>query len=79
MSNFDFPDKRDGKGNCIGYRYGTYAEIELTEFDDWGAEEILKRGLKLVNFLQDRWGYKIGSSKRDKIFFLGLEFVNRSK
>lgn len=79
LSNFDFPDKRDGKGNCIGYRYGTYAEIELTEFDDWGAEEILKRGLKLVNFLQDRWGYKIGSSKRDKIFFLGLEFVNRSK
>ena len=79
LANLPFPDKKDGKGNHVGYRYGTYAEIELTEFDNWGADEILKRGLNLVNFLQNRWGYKIGNTKHDKVQFLGLSFLDKSK
>lgn len=79
LANLPFPEKRDGKANHIGYRYGTYAEIELTENSDWGADEILKRGLKLITFLQDRWGYKIGRTKEDKINFLGLSFLAKNK
>lgn len=76
--NIPFPDKRDGKNNRVAYRYGTYAEIKLTEYADWGPDEILKRGLKLVVFLQDRWGFKIGDKKEDKISFLGLSFMPKS-
>lgn len=75
LANLPFPQKKDGNSNHVGYKYGTYAEIELTEYEDWGAAEILSRGLKLVTFLQDRWGYKIATSKKEKIEFLGLSFL----
>ncbi len=75
LGNKPFPVKKNGNHNLVGYRYGTYAEIELTEYDDWGAEEIRKRGLKLINFLNDRWKYKIGNSMSDKLDFLGLTFL----
>lgn len=78
LANLPFPEKRDGKNNRVAYRYGTYAEIELTEYADWGAEEILKRGLKLVVFMQDRWNIKIGDKKDDRISFLGLSFLPKS-
>lgn len=75
LANLPFPEKQDGNANHVGYRYGTYAEIELTCYSDWGPSEILNRGLKLVTFLQNRWGYKIGTTKADKIKFLGLSFL----
>lgn len=79
LANLPFPEKKNGKNNHISYKYGTYAEIELTEYEDWGAEEILARGLKLITFLQDRWGCKIGNSKEEKIAFLGLSFLKENK
>ncbi len=76
IGNIPFPDKKSNSQNSVGYKYGTYAEIELTQYDDWGAEEILNRGLKLVNFLNERWAIKIGSGKKeDKKKFLGLDFL----
>lgn len=75
LANLPFPEKRDGGQNHIGYKYGTYAEIELSEHEDWGANEILKRGLQLIDFLENRWNYKIGKNKADKINFLGLSFL----
>lgn len=78
LANLPFPEKRDGKNNHVAYRYGTYAEIELTTYADWGAKEILDRGLNLVVFLQDRWKIKIGN-KQDRIRFLGLSFLQKSQ
>ncbi|WP_054876217.1 DUF262 domain-containing protein [Oxobacter pfennigii] len=75
LGNKPFPEKKNGNHSFVGYKYGTYAEIELTECDDWGADEIKKRGLKLINFLNDRWKYKIGNSTSDKLDFLGLSFL----
>ena len=75
LGNKPFPEKKNGNHNFVGYMYGTYAEIELTLNTDWGAEEIKKRGLNLIYFLQNRWNYQIGNSKADKIDFLGLTFM----
>lgn len=76
IGNIPFPEKKCNSQNSLGYKYGTYAEIELTQYNDWGAEEILSRGLKLVSFLQERWGIKVGSGKKeDKKLFLGLDFL----
>ncbi len=76
IGNLPFPDKKSNTENSLGYQYGTYAEIELIQYNDWGAEEILHRGLKLISFLHERWGIKIGSGKKeDKKMFLGLEFL----
>ncbi|MGD1807467.1 DUF262 domain-containing protein [Dapis sp. BLCC M126] len=65
-------------GKNIGYKYGSYSEIEVSEKDDWTAEEILERGLKLLNFMEERWGIKLGTRK-DKIDFLNLGFVEEKE
>jgi len=78
LGNKPFPEKKSNKENTVGYKYGSYAEIELTEYDDWDAAAILDRGMKLVNFLFERWGIKAGKgTKEDKQRFLGLYFLNK--
>ncbi|HEX2939066.1 MAG TPA: HNH endonuclease family protein, partial [Ruminiclostridium sp.] len=75
LGNLPFPEKKSNNQNTVGYKYGTYAEIELTQYDDWNAYDILNRGVKLITFLNERWGIKIGS-KKDKKYFLGLDFLD---
>lgn len=74
FSNKCFDDKISNDKNSIGYRYGCYAENEITEYDKWTSIEILERGMNLLRFLEDRWDIKIGNDK-EKISFLNLEFV----
>ena len=78
LGNKPFPEKKCNKENTVGYKYGTYAEIELTEYEDWNSKAILERGIKLVNFMFERWGIKIGKgTKEDKQKFLGLYFLEK--
>lgn len=74
FSNKSFPDKVGNKKDSVGFRFGCYSENEITSLNDWDAVEIYNRGLKLLNFLENRWNIKIGSEK-DKIDFLNIEFV----
>lgn len=75
LSNRKFEDKINGKENSfIGYRYGCYAENEVCKENIWNASAILKRGLKLLDFMEKRWGIKLGS-REDKIDILGLNFI----
>ena len=74
LGNKSFPEKKGNKQNSVGYMYGTYAEIELCKYENWGKKEILERGIHLTNFIQKRWGIKIGKSKEDIIEFLGINF-----
>ncbi len=73
LSNLPFAKKVDAGGN-IGFRYGGYAENELTRHGSWTAIQILIRGIVLLNFLEQRWQIKIGTLQ-DKIHMLGLDFV----
>ncbi|OUO40857.1 hypothetical protein B5F82_03710 [Megamonas hypermegale] len=76
LGNLPFSQKKCNKDNTIGYKYGTYAEIELTDYEDWNMQTIEERGFKLIAFLSERWGIKIGNGKKDdKRKFLGLDFV----
>lgn len=80
LGNKPFPEKKSNKENPVGYKYGTYAEIELTEYEEWDAQAILNRGIKLTNFLNERWGIKIGNGKKsDKQRFLGLDFIGKDE
>ncbi|WP_313125314.1 DUF262 domain-containing protein [Proteiniclasticum ruminis] len=74
LGNKPFPEKISNTQNTTGYKYGTYAEIELTSYDEWGPDEILKRGFALITFLNERWDIKI-IRKEDKKVFLGLNFL----
>lgn len=80
LGNLPFEEKICNKDNTIGYKYGTYAEIEVTNYKEWDLEAIEKRGLKLITFLLERWGIKIGNGKKDdKRRFLGLGFIKNKE
>jgi hypothetical protein len=75
LSNKPFPDKVEGRREAvIGYRYGCYAENEVSKEDEWTPDHIRQRGLKLLAFLEKRWGVTLGSEE-DKVEMLGLEFL----
>lgn len=75
LSNRSFSDKKSSpKDNTVGFVYGCYAENEVAKESDWTPDSILKRGLKMLAFLEKRWDLKIGTDA-DKARMLGLDFL----
>ncbi len=79
LSNKPFPEKVDGKQHpAVGYRYGCYAENEVSQQKDWTPQNILDRGIKLLEFMDSRWGIKIGDEQH-KTQMLGLNFFKKQR
>lgn len=76
LGNKCFAQKKGDIDSNVGYRYGSYSEIEVSSKDDWKPTDILERGLRILDFIERRWSLKIGT-RREKIGFLGLEFVDK--
>jgi len=75
LSNKPFPYKVDGKHeSTIGYRFGCYAENEVAKELEWTPEAILKRGLKMLAYMERRWNIEIGDENQKKAM-LGLDFM----
>jgi uncharacterized protein with ParB-like and HNH nuclease domain len=76
-----FIDKKNPKYNAYnekirqGYKDGSHSEIEVAEYEEWNAESILDRGLKLLDFMERRWNLKF-EDKAAKINLLFLSFLN---
>ncbi|MCH9844449.1 MAG: DUF262 domain-containing HNH endonuclease family protein [Alphaproteobacteria bacterium] len=58
MRNYSF-DKKKNNGNGVGYYNGSAAENELSLYENWLADDILNRGMKLLKFMEDRWEIEI--------------------
>ena len=75
LQNDSFHDKKiptaPGKR---GYVNGSHSEIEVSSEQDWTAQNILIRGLKLLKFLEARW--KITLTEEQKAILLHIDFVN---
>lgn len=75
LSNKPFPDKVDGKQEpVIGYRFGCYAENEVAKEKEWTSGAILKRGLRMLSFMERRWDLELGDDNQKKTM-LGLDFM----
>ena len=74
LSNKSFQEKKGSAENPVGFTYGCYSEIEVAQCVDWTAKEIIERGIKLLKFMEIRWGVKLGTDA-DKVMFLGLDFA----
>jgi Protein of unknown function (DUF1524) len=74
LQNKCFVEKKGSASNKVGYAYGCYSEIEVSQAVDWTPKEILTRGIRLLEFMERRWGFHLGT-KQDKIKALGLQFV----
>lgn len=58
-----------------GYKDGSHSEIEVANYEDWNAETILNRGLKLLAFMEKRWNLKF-ENKAAKMELLFLSFMS---
>ncbi|MGR5233646.1 DUF262 domain-containing protein [Vibrio rotiferianus] len=67
-------DLKKNNGNGVGYYNGSASENELAQVDEWTPEEILYRGLDLLDFMEQRWDITLG----DDLFktkLLHLDFL----
>ena len=82
LQNDCFADKKDTKqdekGNIIrnGYSNGSYSEQEVSNLEEWTSEKIRERGLRLLKFLEKRWGVKF-SGDVEMLDLLHLNFLNK--
>jgi len=74
LSNKCFDEKKGNREKKAGYAYGCYSEIEVAQEQNWSAAEILARGIRLLEFMERRWGIPLGN-KHAKVKALGLDFV----
>ncbi|WP_417437251.1 DUF262 domain-containing protein [Idiomarina abyssalis] len=76
FQNKCFKDKKGRKDSTIGFSYGSFSENEIAQNDEWTAKHILDRGLKLLDFMEERWSLTLGN-KEAKTHMLGLEFMKK--
>ena len=55
-----------------GYNNGSHSEIEVAQYQTWSPQTIEQRGLKLLSFMEERWGIPIeNEQKKKELLFLG--------
>lgn len=75
LQNDSFLDKKNPSSSGLrGYINGSHSEIEVATEQDWNAQNILTRGLMLLNFMSTRWGITL--SDEQKKHLLHIDFVN---
>lgn len=74
LQNYDFDKKKcllNKDGKEIGYYNGSYSEIEVSKHKEWTPDEIKKRGLLMLQFMEERWKFSFDNwniSKEDILF-----------
>lgn len=71
LANKPFNEKCCNKDNNLGYKFGSYSEMEVSRESEWTPEAILNRGIKIIHFINERWLLNIKKSDYKK--FLGLD------
>lgn len=75
LQNDAFADKKSAKydsvGNKVrnGYEDGSHSEIEVSKSGKWGSEEIHERGLRLLQFMEQRWNIPMSSDDKERLLF----------
>jgi hypothetical protein len=64
LQNDAFGEKKEPRFNNAGekirngYSDGSHSEIEIAQYNEWTPEHIKERGLRLLNFMEERWEIK---------------------
>ena len=75
LQNDEFESKKGGNTKRErGYCNGSHAEQEVAKYADWNPRTILERGLKLLEYMETRWGVQFKDEDM-KIAILGLTFL----
>lgn len=80
LQNDSFPDKKNPPVNKRGgYTNGSHSEIEVADEDEWTAERILDRGLKLLNFMEKRWDLILSESQKSQLLHINFILNEREQ
>jgi hypothetical protein len=75
LQNDSFPDKKSpSTSGRRGYVDGSHSEIEVAQESDWTAQNILYRGLSLLQFMESRWALDFTDAQKSEV--LHIAFVN---
>ena len=56
-----------------GYADGSHSEIEVSECEEWGPDEIRERGIRLLKFMEKRWDIRFANDQaREELLFIGI-------
>lgn len=76
LQNDSFHDKKlSSSSGRRGYQNGSHSEIEVAAETDWNADEILRRGMRLLNFMKDRWSIPLVDESQ-MVELLHLQFLS---
>ena len=75
LQNDSFEEKKNPKNKKRrGYVNGSHSEIEVANKRDWTAQCIYDRGMRLLEFISERWSIQITDEQKRNL--LNIEFVN---
>ena len=78
LQNDSFDEKKTPtKPGRTGYSTGSYSELEVAQKDEWNAECIHERTIKLLSFMETRWG--IGLTEQQKLDLSYDSFISEKK
>lgn len=79
LQNVEFEQKKNPQNNLRrGYAKGSNSEIEVALKKDWSANEILERGLHLLDFMEKRRGFRF-PEEIDRYELLGIGFLKENR
>jgi uncharacterized protein with ParB-like and HNH nuclease domain len=78
LQNHPFKDKVRSADGTVGYFNGSYSEIEVSREPDWTPQEIVDRGIRLLDFMERRWNIS-PLNRGEKLRFLHLDFMEAGK
>lgn len=68
LQNDSFDDKK-----ARGYVNGCHCEVEISKEETWDADHIYARGIKLLHFMESRWGFTFESVEQmDELLHIGF-------
>ena len=77
LQNDSFKEKKNN-GRGVGYYNGSISENEVAQNENWSFDEILNRGLELLDFLEERWDVSLGDNEfKKKLLCLSFDEEDR--
>ena len=68
LQNDSFDDKK-----ARGYANGCHCEVEISKEQTWDAQHIYDRGIKLLRFMELRWGFEFENIEQmDELLHIGF-------
>jgi len=72
LQNYSFEEKKNGiksDGTPLrrGYSHGCHSEIDVSKEPNWGPKQIKDRSIKLIEFMNERWGLGLSDDQKKQL------------